>query len=80
MSLMADVFGDGQFFVEAGGLKDDADPLTDGLLLPGQIERQDGDAAGLERNEGREEAEEGGLAAAVGAEKGEDLAARRSKA
>ena len=74
MSLMADVFGDRQFFVEAGGLKDDADVAADFLLVVVEIESQDFDPADLQRDQGRQQAEEGGLAAAVGAEKGEDFA------
>ena len=60
-------------------LKDHADPAPQRLGGPAQIAAQDARVAGLDRHQGREQPEEGGLAAAVGAEEAEDFAARDRK-
>ena len=45
MPLVAQVLGHGQFLVEAGGLKHDADRRADRRRLPAQVEAQDLDVA-----------------------------------
>ncbi len=73
MSLMTDVFGDGELLVEAGRLKHDSDSLADGLSLASQVKGENLDPALLERNQRRQQAKQRGLTAAVGSEKGEDF-------
>ena len=69
MSLMADVFGDRQFLVEAGGLKHDADAAADFVLVVIEVEREDLNPADLRRNQGREQAEEVVLPPPLGPER-----------
>ncbi len=70
---MAKVFGHGEFLVETGGLKHDAQPLADRLPLVPQIESKHLDLPLLQRDQRRKQAKESRLAAAVGPEKGEDF-------
>ena len=73
MTLMAEVFGGGELFVEAGGLEDDADLLADGFALGFQIEAEEGNFSIADGDEGGEDSEEGGFTAAVGPEESEDF-------
>ena len=77
---MAQVLGDGQLAVNARMLEDDAEAATEREGVAAEVETRIASVARLERNQGREQNEERGLAAAVGTEQAEDLAARDRKA
>ena len=72
--MLPEILCHGELAIEAGGLKDDADPPADRACLPRDVEPKDLDRAGLHGNQRREQAKERRLAAAVGADNGEDLA------
>ena len=71
---MAEVLGGGELFIQAGGLKDDADTLADFLHIVGSVEAEhlDGAAAWRSKVE-RIRKSTVGFAAAVWAEKAEDF-------
>src|SRR5581483_3644141 len=69
--LAAEVLADGELLVETGGLEHHAQSLPDFTRLPSGVKAQHRDRAMLDRDQRREEAEEGRLAAAVGTEDGE---------
>lgn len=75
-AVVAEVLLGGEFDVEAGALEDDAEALADGVGLGEGVAAEDADdgarPGGSEH--GGDDAEEGGLAPAVGAEDAEDLA------
>ena len=74
MSLMLEIFGDGELEVEAAGLKDDADLLAHLVGVARHIEALDAGAASGGGHECGENAEEGRFPAAVRVEQAEDLA------
>ena len=72
---MADVLGDGEFFIQAGCLKHDADFSPHRRGLAADIEAEDFHLASLDGNQRGEQAKQRGLSAAVGSEEGEDFTA-----
>ena len=68
------VFVGGEFVVDAGVLKDDAELLARGGLMGDGIEAVELHAAAGRRQQRGEHLDGGGFAGAVGAEKREDLA------
>lgn len=72
VSLMPEVFKDGQFAVEAGRLKGNAEETADGIRFGGDVAIANPDRAALDRDQCRKESEEGGFASAVGSEESED--------
>ncbi len=78
VGVVATIEVDGLFHVEvgldAGGLEDDADALAEGGLLAGRVVAEDADFAGGPGEIAFEDFDGCGLAGAVGAEEGEDLA------
>ena len=73
MALAAQVLADREGLVEALGLEDDADLAADLRGIAGDIEAGDDGAAFGGHHHGRKDAEDGGLAAAVGTEQAEDF-------
>ena len=73
-ALVAQVFGDGELLVEARRLEHDAHLSAHGRGVAADVVAEDGDGAALQRDQRRQQAEQRRLAAAVGAEEGEDLA------
>src|SRR4051812_26902781 len=71
MSLMSQVLGDRQLFVEARRLEHDPDVKPDQLPAVGV---EDPERTGLGLKIGRQDAKQGGLSPAVRAQKAEDLA------
>ena len=76
---VAQVLLDGELDVERARLEDDAGLLADLPGFLGDIEAADGGRAARRNHECREDAEERGLAAAIGAEQAEDLRRRTEK-
>ncbi len=76
MSLMLEVFLDGELAIEAGALKRHTDVLPDRVRLAGNIQPQECDRAGLQRQRRAEQAEQRGLAAAIGPQQSKDLPRR----
>ena len=72
---MAEVFQNGQFFIEARGLEDHANLAPDRIALRHNIAVEHPDLAGLGRQQSAENSEERGLAAAIRAEKPENFTA-----
>ena len=72
VSLMAEVFENGQFAVEAGRLEGDAEETADGIRFGGDVAIANPDRAALDREQCREESEEGGFASAIGSEESEN--------
>ena len=72
-SLMMQVFDDGQFLVEARGLKDDPQLAANRPGLRCEIAPEMRIFARLQRNQRREHAKERRLAAAIGTEEDENL-------
>ena len=75
MPLMFQVFLNGQFAIQTGGLKRHSQHLSDGRLIGCQIKPGDLGGPLLQRQQGRENAEQRGFATAVGAQQAEDLTA-----
>src|SRR4051812_6377420 len=80
MALMADVFGDGQLFVQAGGLKNNAEPIAHLPRVPGEIDAEDQRLAGARRQRGGEDLKRRRFAAAVRSEQSEDFSRSDGKA
>src|ERR1700719_1742756 len=78
--MMREVLGHGQLAVEPRMLKHDAQPPPYPGRLAREIVPEHPRAPGLNRRERREQLEECALAAAVGAEKTKNLAARNREA
>ncbi len=74
--MMRQVLGDGQFAVEARMLEDDSEPAAHGDRVVGEVVAQDHGASLLNRDQGRQQLEQRGLAAAVRSEEPENFAAR----
>jgi len=72
VSLMSEVLDDGQFAVEAGRLKGDAEETADGIRFGGYVAIADPDRAALDGEQCREESEEGRFASTIGSEESED--------
>ena len=70
-----EVLGGGEQLVDRGVLAGDAEQLADDVRLAADVDAEDGRLARVDRQQGREHLEHGGLAGAVGAEHAEDLAA-----
>src|SRR5271167_2615046 len=79
MTMRREVFADGQLAVETRMLKHDAELPPHRARFAGEIVAEQPRASRLNRRQRREQLEEGSLAAAVGAEKAEDFAARDRK-
>ena len=73
--VMAEIFQNGQFFVETRGLKDNADLAPDRIALRHHIAVEHPHLAGLGRQQGAENSEEGGFAATIRTEEPENFAA-----
>jgi len=73
MSLVAKVLHDGQFLIQAGGLKDDADTPSNPMRLPDDIQIEDLSPASCRKQEGREDLEDGGFPPTVGAQESKNL-------
>ena len=71
---MHQVLVDGQFFIQARGLKHDADAAANFLRLAPQVETENSRFAALDRQQRRQETKQRGFAAAIGAEEDEDFA------
>ena len=78
-AVEAEVLRDGQPLVEGGLLEDDAEPLPDVRRLRGHVQAEDARRALARAEQRREDAEEGGLPAAVGAEEAEERARRHAQ-
>src|SRR5882757_10940046 len=76
MTMMRKVLGHSQFAVEPRMLKHHAQPPPHPGRLARQIVPEDPRAARLNRRQGREQLEQRALAAAIGSQKCENLAAR----
>ena len=74
MSMMPKVLCGGELFIQAGGLEDDADALADFLHIVGSVEAEHLHGAARRGDQGGEDSEERGFAAAVRAEESEDFA------
>src|SRR5665213_1408050 len=74
MSLADEIFLGGQLLVEAWRLEYDADLPADFIARFCRVQAEQAHMAGGDGDERREDAEEGGLARAVGAKKAEDIA------
>ena len=70
-----EVLGGGEQLVDRGVLAGDAEQLADDVRLAPDVDAEDGRLARVDREQGGEHLEHGGLAGAVGAEHAEDLAA-----
>ena len=68
MSLMPQIFVCRQFHVDALRLEDDADLAAQPCRLFRRVKSHDDSAAAARHHQGRKNAEQGGLAAAIGAE------------
>src|SRR5271166_1777655 len=79
MTVSREIFADRQLAVETRMLEHDAEasPHCDGLAR--EVVAEHSRATRLNRRQGREQFEQGGLAAAVGSEEAKDLAARDRK-
>src|SRR5437762_3390628 len=75
MTVMNEIFRHGQLGIEAGILEDHAEPRANALGFPLEIVPEHAHSALAGPNQRREDLEQSGLAAAVGAEQSEDLAA-----
>ena len=75
----ADVLGDGQVFVEAVVVAEQADAGPDGAAVGGQVDAEDGRLAPAHRQEARAQLQERGLARAVRSLQQHDLAPRRRR-
>src|SRR5208282_1840015 len=73
MAVMGQVLRDSQLAVQARMLKDDTELASDRHGVGREVVAEHRGVAGLNRHESREQFEQGGLAAAVGPEKSEDL-------
>jgi hypothetical protein len=80
MALVLQVFGDRQLQVEAARLKDDADLLAHLVRLARNIEALNGSATAGWGHQRRQDAEEGGFPAAIGAQQAEDLRSAKLEA
>ena len=80
MSLVLQVLGDGQLEVQAPGLKDDAGLLPCPVRFPGHIEALNPGHSASRHHQRRKDAEERGLAAAIGTQQAEDLRRLHGKA
>ena len=76
MTMRREIFADGQLAIETRMLKHNAEPPPHRGGFTRQVVTEEPRAARLNRRERREQLEQGGLAAAVGSEEPEDLAAR----
>src|SRR5438132_6246402 len=80
MAMMDQVLIDGEFAVDAGMLKDHADPSAQFDGIAAQIVSEDAAVARLQRCQGRQQFEQGSLATAVRSEEAEDFAPLNRKA
>src|SRR6266850_1139873 len=80
MTMMREVLGHGQFAVEPRMLKHHTQSPPYPSRLARQVMPENPRAARLNRREGREQLEQRALAAAIGSEKSENLAARNREA
>src|SRR5687767_11333368 len=70
---MNEVFAGGELLIEARRLEHNADERPHRRLLGGNVAAEDADGADRRANDRGKDAEEGGLAAAVGSEQAEYL-------
>src|SRR4051794_36981184 len=70
------VFGGGQFAIKTWVLKDDAEALTDGILVRLRIDAVEGNSAAGGAQQRSQHFDGGGLPCPIGTEEGKDFARR----